>query len=539
MFKVLLIDDERPVRQAVRALGHWESLGIGEIQEAAEGESALQIMRESQPDIVLLDMKMPVMSGMEFLAIASQEFPVVQYIVLSGFDDFEFTRQAIKSHALDYLLKPVVETELNAALEKAVHELHRLRELTRSNLSQERVVSLSMPLLKERLVSSIIESDQRSVLTAEYQTLLKLGGPEHVFGIALLHILDQDQVCANLFLGDLQTMHFAITNVIDEMLALWPASFSFRNNRLENEIVLLIVMPAGQETALMQSCSVRLNTILAKLREIFGIRCLAALGPLHQDFGRLHDSYETAARIIRRINLLTSHDQVFLEIGQESRREPISLLERRDLLLNAFKSGSLDHVRNILREYLDKIAQLSCFTLEDLQIEAMSFLVTIESILKQMGIHDRSLSTFKHSRQGFAISSLAELSIFIFSLAERVVVSSASGHGENVRTDLHEIRNYIDNHYSQDIQLSFFSGKYCLNKNYISKQFKNEFGFGIYEYLLKVRMEKAKELVSNPDIKIQTIAEILGYNDNNYFSRAFKIYTGLSPSEYRERQAVN
>jgi two-component system response regulator YesN len=98
---------------------------------------------------------------------------------------------------------------------------------------------------------------------------------------------------------------------------------------------------------------------------------------------------------------------------------------------------------------------------------------------------------------------------------------------------LYEIKEYIDKNYSREITLSVFADRYYLSKEYLSKLFKEEFGYNIYEYVLKVRMEQARELLSEPAVKVLTVAERLGYRDNNYFSRAFKTYYGISPTEYR------
>ena len=124
---------------------------------------------------------------------------------------------------------------------------------------------------------------------------------------------------------------------------------------------------------------------------------------------------------------------------------------------------------------------------------------------------------------------------FVFKVLEKMFNCIQLNLKANEKANLYEIKDYIQKNYNKEIKLSMFSNKYYLSKEYLSKRFKAEFGYGIYEYVLKVRMEKAKELLSNPNIKIQTISEHLGYSNNNYFSRAFKNYFGISPSEYRER----
>jgi Response regulator containing CheY-like receiver domain and AraC-type DNA-binding domain len=119
IYRSLIIDDEKPVHRVILALGHWFDLDIAEPESAYDGRSGLSAMRELRPDIVFLDMKMPLMNGGEFLKAASPEFPDTKFIVVSGYDEFTYTRIAIQYQALDYLLKPIVEEELNEALKRA------------------------------------------------------------------------------------------------------------------------------------------------------------------------------------------------------------------------------------------------------------------------------------------------------------------------------------------------------------------------------------------------------------------------------------
>lgn len=123
MYKALIVDDEKPVRQIITALGRWRSFGIDPPFYACDGQSALLSMRELHPEIVFLDIEMPVMNGVEFIKQASIEFPDTIYIVVSGYDNFAFTKIAIKYNVLDYLLKPIVESELLDVLQRAVNQL--------------------------------------------------------------------------------------------------------------------------------------------------------------------------------------------------------------------------------------------------------------------------------------------------------------------------------------------------------------------------------------------------------------------------------
>ena len=119
MYQALIIDDERPVRTAISALGCWQKYRISELLYATNGEEGLSVMRDKNPQLVFVDMRMPVMNGSDFLGAAKKEFPNTQYIVVSGYDEFKYAQVAIKSGAIDYLLKPINGDDLNQAIEKA------------------------------------------------------------------------------------------------------------------------------------------------------------------------------------------------------------------------------------------------------------------------------------------------------------------------------------------------------------------------------------------------------------------------------------
>lgn len=160
MYKVLIVDDERPVRTAIRLAGEWEKLAVSEIAEAPEARTGLQLLKEWKPDIVLVDIKMPVMDGMEMLRRASAEHPEAKYIIISGFDEFEYARQAIHYRVLDYLLKPVDKVELNRSLREAIRQLDEDRKDRETEQRQRMMNNLSLPLFKEKLLTMIIEGDR-------------------------------------------------------------------------------------------------------------------------------------------------------------------------------------------------------------------------------------------------------------------------------------------------------------------------------------------------------------------------------------------
>ncbi len=168
MYKSLIIDDEKHVHTAISKLGHWKKYNLEKPQYAENGKEGLTAIRELRPSLVFLDMQMPVMNGKEFLENASKEFPDTAFIVISGFDDFEYTQSAIRHGATDYLLKPVVEEDLNAAIERAMKSLYPDEsfgnEETTEDLNAEEVVEL----IKEHIDKNYSENIKVSDFSEKY-----------------------------------------------------------------------------------------------------------------------------------------------------------------------------------------------------------------------------------------------------------------------------------------------------------------------------------------------------------------------------------
>lgn len=169
MYKALIIDDEKPVQIAIQKLGHWRQYHMDPPQLAVNGKDSLSAMREFHPDIVFVDMNMPVMDGASFLMKASQEFPASQYIVVSGYDQFSYAQQAIRYGACEYLLKPVVEEELNAAIEKALLRIDPAASFlqpkdTQEEISPEEVVCI----IKEYIESNYCQNIKITMFAEKY-----------------------------------------------------------------------------------------------------------------------------------------------------------------------------------------------------------------------------------------------------------------------------------------------------------------------------------------------------------------------------------
>lgn len=537
MYKALIIDDEKPVRQIIRMLGKWQELGIGDLYEAMEGESALKLMRETAPEIVLVDMKMPNVNGVAFLKAAKKEFPKTKYIVISGFEDFEYTKEAIHSKVIDYLLKPVVESELNDVLTRAVEELSKEQQQETDLIGMKITKNLSVPMAKEKIVLSVIENSRKIPLMDEHKAILGIEETESIFGAAILNIVNFNEICDSGFSGDAYSAFFALTNVVDEMFSSCSQGFSLKSSRAKNEIILVLAMKRVKDGEIKNTVFKRLGETIKKLEELFNAFCIASIGSFHEEFEMLFSSFHEASEILDGVNVLKCDNAVFTGPEGKSKTKRASLIDKKELLMYAFESGSIEYSKSIINDYFNSIRNSGYLRLDDLYKAAAEFQVIIDNIVQQFDIMDAYsiIADFSQIISSKPFSKLDDFSTFVFNAIEKIYDSVTLNLKASEKAKLYEIRDYIDKNYSREIKLTYFSDRYYLSKEYLSRMFKEEFGYSIYEYVLKVRMDKAKEMMADPGVKIQTVSDLLGYKDNNYFSRAFKTYYGTSPSEYRER----
>jgi len=353
MLKVLIVDDESWTRDIIKAFGEWESLGMEIVGEAEDGKEALRMTEALQPHIVITDMRMPGTDGAALLQLLNDQFPAIKTIVVSGYDDFQYAKHALRFKAIDYLLKPVDPKELNTALQNCKSGLEAAL-MEHGSLSLDLDISYSL---------------------ATYKQLLKLHFNE----------LNTDGVKAT----------------IDQMMK------ELERSRITKAVMLEQVI---QEMLLL-------------LKEV--------LNANSQDSGALHAPY-----------------------GQEVTQS------------NANTAAFLTH------HYLTALAQL---------------------------IHQRK---FKN------------------------------------KLNLNEVRLYMEKHYTEPVTLEQLSRAFFVSKEYLSKVFKQEYGRNVTDYMLHLRMVKAKEWLLDESIPIKAIAEMAGYEDITYFYRVFKKHFGIAPGEMRKGSEV-
>lgn len=540
MYKVLIIDDEEPLREAIRILGDWEGLGVEQILEATDGLMGLTMLKEQKIDLAIVDMKMPELDGVELLKIIEQEYPDLLTIVVSGYNDFEFTRQAIHSKVIDYLLKPVNRHDLNEVLHKAIDVIKAKRKMENESISKNITLNMSLPKLKEKVYLSIIERSFKNQMNDTLLPIIGASDPANRFTTVVLRVLNLEEISDIKFHQDVDLLHFAIGNVIDEIAGNHFQCFSFANPKEEREIIAVITMKGGYREDMVYRSLHQMKRVSTMLQELFGIIVLIGIGELCNDVIEIADSYDSAKAAINGIDLLKLKGALVTSGTEQSSvidNQPMSL--RIPMFRSALESGSSSYAKSVVNEFVRHWTSVERFSMGEADRTVHEFVFLLNDIALERKVSPQRLPmNGDHDLRGCGISidfttfdQFEALLITIMEFYIDVVRKSESG---NRAFEVGDIKQYIDNHYFEDIKISLFTDKYYLSREYLMKLFKQQFGFGIHEYVQKVRMGKAKELLNDSNLKIQDISEMLGYKDKNYFSKAFRNYYSVSPTEYRE-----
>ncbi|MNO18035.1 putative response regulatory protein [compost metagenome] len=543
MYKVLIIDDEEPLREAIRILGNWQDLEVDEIWEATDGKAGLAMLEQHKPDIVMVDMKMPELNGVEFLQIVEQEYPELLTIVISGYNDFEFTRQAIHARVVDYLLKPVNRQDLNQALRKAVDVLQAKRQIQSESITRNIAFNMSLPKLKEKIYLSIIERSFKKQSNQAFLPLIGADHQDHRFGVLVLRIMNMEAVKDSRFNRDRELLYFAVANVINDVAVDSLQCFSFANPKQEREMIAVYTARGGYPQEIAFRSGELMRKVASTLSDLFGVLVAGGIGRYCEDVMDLAASYEEAIAGIQGIDLLKlKGNAVIGESDKSTVKETFSFSSRMPILRGALEAGNLNHAKSVMSEFAKSIRVSGFFSIGAADRILREIVVLMNDTASELRVPADKLPSSGGDRSLQALGLRTDFATF--DQFEALLLELAEYYHEQVRRSMaagrpfsvEDIKEYIDNHYFEDIKISMFTEKYFLSREYLMKLFKQQYGCGIHEYVQKVRMDKAKELLDDSMLKIQEISEMLGYKDKNYFSKAFRNYYDLSPSEYRQQQ---
>ncbi|TXK85612.1 response regulator [Paenibacillus sp. N3.4] len=536
--KVLIVDDEKHVRDAIRLLVNWQQFGISTILEAQDGEEAIKAIQQEHPAIIMTDMMMPIMNGVKLLEWLQTHAPDTKTIVISGHDDFSLLRHTLKFGGTDYILKPVDPDQLNEALDKAIQAWNKDEETRQTNRELNMEMNQIKPVYWDKLLSNLIAEPSAYDYSAEQmERELGLSRQVNECRVAILSMDTMERSLKNKFSHNLDLLLFSLINICNEFLISDQRGYAFRHWNSDNEIVLLLWKDQPGAEALLTKINEGMRTTL-RSRVDFGI------GSSHLFPMDLPVSYQEARNALRQRNLLAKDTWIHRNQKPISSSQLVLTFSRYEEQIHlAIRSGSMDKIQEAVKQWIDAVKQSESITLEQLdhwwrEYSVMKrrwvqqfFSNKSEEEIKQMLLDEPSSLIVPLDEYGILSLSLwqQELTRSMLHLSKRLLE-----HQQKDKNVIFEISAYLEKNYHEDITLQDIANRFYLSREYISRKFKQEFEVNLSDYLGQIRMNKAKVLLRNPHLRISQVAEMVGYQDEKYFSKVFKKQEGISPNEYRK-----
>ncbi|MDF2925363.1 MAG: hypothetical protein K0R57_4277 [Paenibacillaceae bacterium] len=549
MYKLVIVDDEPSVLNGLRTYFDWGAYGIELVGVADDGSSGLALIGDLKPDIVLTDVMMPAMDGIQMSMEIRAKLPNTKIVFISGHDNAEYLKSALKVHAVDYIFKPVSRKELGTVVERVVAALDAENE-ARQRVSKMQVkLTQSMPLLREKFLMSVIRDSIKPEVAREKIEFLDLPlTQDSAYIILVVTVDDAAQVLEERSERDKQLTSYAILNIIQELVDETLQGVAFENE--PGQYVGILKLGDDPDHAPLQGDEIyspvtseqKLLTLAGNIRDNLGrwmkISVTIGVGERVESLEELPLSY-SRARDAAAQKWYLGKNQILTIDSLESDKSGHYRFETEsgERVLSALKTG--DHER--LQEELDQIyTQLGANRKHgfryarsvSLQLILLSGRVLVElNVLSKEWEAKESESWENVMRQ----ETMLDLHNYVRAYLSDVCTSVHDKRSGRAGGVIERIRHLIEQRYSENLTVVDIAEGVYLSPTYVSLLYKQETGETLFEYLTKVRIERAKELLKDPRNKFYEICHAVGYNDASHFSKLFKKMTGYTPSAYREQ----
>ncbi len=524
--RILIADDEFWVRENLRVLLATEG-GFEVLEPAVDGESALARVTADRPQILITDIDMPFLNGNELIRAAKLQLPALQIVVLSGYADFDYVRQALLDGAIDYLLKPVTREALLPVISRAISNLQG--QVTREQELQEQTATLqrATELLRDEALSDLLRDDAPA--SPPKNPLPEFDFQLAVFSLILVKMIDLPKVLRDQG-GKPGALVARVKALVLREASGTAKTIVFHNLRVRNEFLVL----TDRDAAGVDQLSARLAE---NLERFTGSRVDVAVSPPFYAFGKLIQAYrEVQAALLSRRMGEPGRVVRFSDLGRDvhGRLTP----EFGRLLVLAVDTEDKSLVRELV---FDRIGLRNANDWLVVEVkQTAEYLVGLMFQHAQSRSATRSTLAFE-SFQGLLgraleTRDLQEVCGLLDHWIDEVFIEeAASGTSPSMKQTVRKVQDYIAEKYCENLSLSTLAQVFRVDGSYLSKAFKQVTGLNLMAAIAQTRIEKAEEYIRDRELSLTEVASLVGYEEYAYFNRVFHKVAGVSPSDYRSR----
>jgi two-component system response regulator YesN len=528
MIGLLIVDDEQTIRQGLKDYVPWHEMGINILGTAEDGIDALEKIKELKPDIVMADIRMPRMDGLQLAQRLKNIAPEIKIIFLTGYDDFSYAKQAVTLNVEDYVLKPVSRSDLIECIQRVKNKLLDEEKERREREALKRHIAESLPFLKTWFFNAVEQKDDIWQRLSTINIDLEKGA----FMAMVVTIDDINSQDADSDYYALFKLYNSITLILDETED--TKSVAFFENRT---FTIILSFPCNIAQNIIGD--IVLN-VAYKIKDLLDYALdgsyTIGVGQSVNDIKYIEGSHKGALEACEHRFYMGERQIIYISDVEPAVREQRYKMPNGEEFMTIVKIGNEQKAKAFLRDMFEDMREQR----ENIDIVKRACLELIVYTSRAMyEIGERPEVLFSKTDPWYEINrrfTIDQLYDFMANVIDVVMGHLSIQRKSRNQKIVDEVKSIIATQYAKDISLETVAEKVYISPCYLSSIFSQEAGITFKEYLIKVRIDKAKELLKESSVKIYEVAESVGYNDSHYFSQLFKKYTGFTPAQYRDSQ---
>lgn len=527
LYNILLVDDEADVLQAMKRKIDWEAMGFCLAGTAENGQEALEMAELLHIDVVMTDIKMPYMDGLTLCKKLKENYRNMKVVIYSGFDDFEFAREAVHLEAEEYLLKPISAKDMENVFRKIKEKLDQEFSEHRNLNKLSEYYKRSLPAMQEQLFMGILEGkitgERAKMMLETYE--MQFDAPYYV--VAMLYADTNPKEVrgktAQLLTLSLKDM---AQDYLNERLRFYSAIYL-------DEVILVFMV---QDRDSMEAVLYHLDQVCKMGTRVLNVPVTASVGQVCDQLDFLTTSYQEARNAMEYRTILGGSQVLYIGDIEPSPKDSVSLMEYDfQNLMRAVKLGNREETNDAIAQFMESIRSFS-ISPNQYQLLIMELLTELMKIGRAYKLRTRQIfgEASVPWHELYKYISIDELEYWLQEVCTNLRHTLRHERTDSAMRLTEQAKMYIEEHYKEnDLSAETLCKHLNVSAAYFSTVFKKEVGLSFVAYLTKIRLEHAVELLRNTEDKTYVIAEAVGYTEPNYFSYVFKKQYGISPSKYR------
>ena len=516
MNNVLIVDDERNIRDGIKALVDWADLDCQVVADCVNGSQAMDYIAKNPVDIVVTDIKMPVMDGLTLSRHLMEDYPEIKVIILTAYSEFEMARAALKSKVFDFIIKNEFIDELPKTIKKCVAAIDEQKKKQASHLIDKDSQEYFFNVLKGLLVSN-------SISAADIE---KYGLDRYNYVICAANIKPYEDNNSNRDMMDI------LNNILK--ISLGQCKYSIMP-LTENLYTIGVCYEKKSGIGINQVVNYFSN-ILIMIEEFMRIEVMIGISTQIEDVNDLKAGYSNARDALSKLTGRGCKLKVYDGDVISTEGESIDVTWYSERITEACFDEKKNEAAAIIEDFTNKLL-LSKLTFEQCRLY---ILVIFSSLIHKavryqvntkLDFNDYEKQVYDRVKNAGTIQDFTAIGTDVINNLREICIGKKNTRNELVG----KVDDCIKAHYKEDLTLQYISNALFMNNSYISRAYKKITGITVTEAIAIYRVSKAKELLANTNKKIYEIAQEVGFNDAAYFTNVFYKYTHISPSDYRQR----